>query len=78
MESAQQRAERYLREERSVSGAKDNNPDKYDLVKLSGDQAADLAAINASADKGFRVEDQQPEIFSTLGYVLMNGYSEKK
>jgi hypothetical protein len=78
-ETAEQRAERYLREARSVSGGKDNNPpDRYDIVQLTGNLRADIASLNASADQGFRVDDAQPEIFNRYGYVLMNGYTEKK
>lgn len=64
----------------TVSGGKDGNPpDKYDIVRIGGNNlAADLAALNASADLGFRIDDNQPPVFVAAGYILMTGYKENK
>ena len=59
-----------------VSGGKDNNPDKWDIVALTGNREVDLAALNASQSAGFHLNAQQPEVFVRFGYVLMSGYKE--
>jgi hypothetical protein len=56
----------------SVSGGKDNPPDRYIAAPLTGDIEADLTRINANADEGYRIAGIVP------GYVLMGNYKENK
>jgi hypothetical protein len=56
----------------SGNGGSGNPPDKYALVQLTGNQANDLAAINAAADEGYRFEANLP-----FNYVLMSGYTKQ-
>lgn len=64
----EQRIARYIA--KGVSGGKDNNPDRYALVQLTGSLETDENAINLLADKGYRFD-------AAFGsYVLMGNYKE--
>lgn len=56
----------------SVSGGKDNPPDRYEAVPLTGNVMNDLAAVNAKADEGFRF------VAVVENFVLMGNYKENK
>lgn len=64
--------ERILHGELSVSGGKDNPPDRYIMVALSPSADDNLAAINRYADQDYRIAGTIP------GYVLMGNYKENK
>jgi len=51
-----------------------NPPDKYQIVVLTGDPTNDLAAINALADQGYRVEP----VALPFNFVLMGNYKKGK
>lgn len=53
----------------TVSGGKDNPPDRYIAVPITGDF---LAEINAKANEDYRIAVAIP------GYVLMGNYKENK
>lgn len=57
----------------TVSGGKDNPPDRYIMVALNPIPNDDnLTAINTYADQGYRIACAIP------GFVLMGNYKENK
>lgn len=58
---------------------KDNPPDKFKIVQVFGDAAADEAAINAAADAGFTVPSGSWQVVPDgrnvpLTFVMLGGY----
>lgn len=70
----EEKVAKYIAEHRPVSGGKDNPPDRYEGVQLTGNLVNDVAAINALADQGYRFVSTIP----FYNYVLMGNYKENK